>query len=327
MRIAILDDYQKVALKMADWSVLPAGTGVTVFNDNLAEDNAVVERLQFFEIVVAMRERTPFTRRRLECLPRLKLLVTTGPKNAAIDLDAATELGIVVSGTGALVNQTAELAWGLILALTRNIPQEDLATRNGCWQTTVGVGLHRKTLGILGLGKLGSSMARVGNAFGMSVIGWSQNLTRERASECGATWVTKEDLFARSDVLTIHLQLSERTRGLVGDRDLKMMKPTAYLVNTSRGPIVDEAALVEALRRHVIAGAGLDVFNREPLPHGHPLLGLRNVVLSPHMGYVTEESYRVYHRDCIEDIVTFIQGHPVRVINPAVLEGPGRLRS
>ncbi|MDO8473854.1 MAG: D-2-hydroxyacid dehydrogenase family protein, partial [Dehalococcoidia bacterium] len=227
---------------------------------------------------------------------------------------------ILVCGTGGVADHTLELTWGLVLATLRHIPQENLAVRQGRWQTTTGVSLQGKVLGVLGLGKIGSRMATVGNAFGMSVISWSQNLTAERASHFGATLVTKDELFARSDILTVHLQLSDRTRGLVGSRELALMKPTAYLINTSRGPIVDEMALVQALQDHAIAGAGLDVFDVEPLPRDHPFTRLSNAVLTPHLGYVTNEGYRIFYGDSVEDIAAFIRGRPVRVLNPAVLE-------
>jgi phosphoglycerate dehydrogenase-like enzyme len=315
VRVAILDDYQGVALQMADWGTLPAGTDVQVFRDHLADETAVAERLADFEVVVAMRERTPFPRRLLERLPTLRLLVTTGMRNASIDLAAATERGIVVCGTGGVGAATAELTWGLILALLRQIPREDAATRSGAWQVSVGVGLHDKTLGVLGLGNLGSRLATVGRAFGMRVIAWSQNLTAARAAEVGATLVGKDELLAQADILSIHLVLSERTRGLIGARELALMKPTAYLVNTSRGPIVDEAALIDALRRGAIAGAALDVFDVEPLPADHPLRSLPNTVVTPHLGYVTAETYRVFFGDAVQDIRSFLAGTPVRVLS------------
>ena len=270
-RVAILDDYQGVARRMADWASLPAGTEVVVFTDHLSETGAVAARLADFDAVVAMRERTPFPRALLERLPRLKLLVTTGMRNASIDVGAAVERKVVVCGTAGLPYPTAELTWGLILALVRRIPVEDRATREGRWQVSVGLGLNGKTLGVIGLGGLGSRVAKVGRAFEMDVVAWSQNLTAARAAEVGATLVSKDELLARSDVVTIHLVLGDRTRGLLGARELSRMKPTAYLVNTSRGPIVDEAALVAALREGTIAGAGLDVYDEEPLPLDHPL--------------------------------------------------------
>ena len=321
MRVAVLDDYQEVALKMADWSALPADTQIRVFSDHLASDDEVAERLRDFEIVVAMRERTPFDRGLLERLPNLQLLITTGMSNASIDLDSATDLGILVCGTGSgFKYPAAELTWGLILSLLRHIPREDAAIRQGHWQTTVGITLQDKVLGVLGLGQLGSRVATVGPAFGMSVIAWSQNLTAERAAQFGATMVTKDELFTRSDVLSIHLRLSDRTRDLVGTRELSLMKPTAYLINTSRGPIVNEAALVQALQAGTIAGAGLDVFDQEPLPPDHPLRYLDNTVVTPHLGYVTEERYQIYYRDIVEDIAAYLLSQPVRVLNPGVLE-------
>lgn len=312
--IAVLDDYQGVALKMADWSVLPPESQVRVFRDHLSDQGAVAERLRDFELVVAMRERTPFSRSQMERLPNLKLLVTTGMRNAAIDLEAASELGIMVCGTEGLPYPTAELTWGLILALLRQIPMEDRETRAGRWEVSMGTGLKGKVLGVLGLGNLGSQVATVGRAFGMSVIAWSQNLTRERAEQLGAELVGKEELLSRSDILTIHLVLSDRTRGLIGHREFGLMKPTAYLINTSRGPIVEEGTLVEALQNGTIAGAGLDVFDLEPLPLDHPLRRLENTVITPHMGYVTTETYRVFFGHAVEDIVAFLQGRPIRVL-------------
>ena len=313
----MLDDYHGVALQMADWSVLPSECRVEVFRDHLADLDAVANRLRDFEIVTCMRERTPFPRDLLNRLPNLRLLVTTGMRNAAIDLEAATERGILVCGTaGGPESPPAELTWGLILALVRHIPREDAATRHGHWGVTVGMSLENKVLGVLGLGRLGSTVARVGVAFKMSVLAWSQNLTAERAAQCGATLVVKDELFARSDIVTVHVQLSERTRGLVGARELALMKPTAYLVNTARGPIVDEAALVRALQARAIAGVGLDVFDEEPLPSNHPFKQLDNTLLMPHAGYVTEDQYRVRYRDTVDDIARYLEGAPIRVLNP-----------
>jgi phosphoglycerate dehydrogenase-like enzyme len=316
-RVAVLDDYQDAALQMADWSVLPPETKVQVFRDHLAGLEAVAERLQNFEIVVAMRERTPFPRSLLERLPTLKLLITTGMRNASIDVGAASDLGITVCGTQGVGYSTAELTWGLILALLRHIPQEDRATRDGRWQVSVGVGLREKVLGVIGLGNLGSQVATVGKAFGMSLLAWSQNLTAERAAQFGATLVSKDDLLSRSDIVTIHLVLSDRTRGLIGARELGLMKRTAYLINSSRGPIVDEPALVQALRQGTIAGAALDVYDEEPLPLDHPLRQLPNTVITPHLGYVTVEGYKVFYGHVVEDIQAFLQGQPVRVISAA----------
>jgi phosphoglycerate dehydrogenase-like enzyme len=315
--VAVLDDYQGVALEMADWNMLTPECQVQVFRDHLIEVEALAERLRDFEVVTCMRERTPFRRDLLERLPNLRLLVTTGMRNAAIDLQAATELGVLVCGTaGGPDSPPAELTWGLILALIRHIPREDAATRAGHWGTTVGLSLENKVLGVLGLGRLGAKVAKVGVAFEMSVIAWSQNLTAERAAQCGATFVTKDELFARSDILSVHVQLSARTRGLVGARELGLMKPSAYLINTARGPIVDEAALVHALQARTIAGAGLDVFDQEPLPPGHPLMSLDNTLLVPHIGYVTKEQYQVRYRDTVENIAAYLRGEPLRVLNP-----------
>jgi len=316
-RVAILDDYHGVALEMADWSALAPDCRVQVFRDHLTDRDALADRLRDFDVVTCMRERTPFRRDLLERLPNLRLLVTTGMRNAAIDVEAATDLGVLVCGTaGGPESPPAELTWGLILALVRHIPREDAATRRGHWGTTVGMSLENRVLGVLGLGRLGAKVARVGATFEMSVIAWSQNLTAERAAQCGATLVTKDELFARSDILTIHVQLSERTRGLVGARELSLMQPTAYLINTARGPIVDETALVQALQARAIAGAGLDVFDQEPLPPDHPFKQLDNTLLMPHAGYVTEAQYRVRYRDSVEDIAAYLRGAPLRVLNP-----------
>lgn len=316
-RVALLDDYQDVALQMADWQSLPADVEVRVFRDHLSDENALVERLKDVNIIMAMRERTPFQRSLLERLPNLKLLITAGMRNAAIDLQAASDCGVMVCGTEGLGYPTAELTWGLILCLLRRIPREDQATRNGQWQVTTGLGLQGKTLGLMGLGRLGSQVAEVGRAFKMKLLAWSQNLTAERAAAHGATLVSKDDLLAQSDILSIHLVLSDRTRGLIGARELGLMKPSAYLVNTSRGPIVDEPALIQALENGTIAGAGLDVFDVEPLPLDHPLRRLDNIVITPHLGYVTDETYRVFYGHALEDMQAFLKGEPLRVLNPA----------
>jgi len=313
-KVAVLDDYQGVALEMADWGSLPDGVSVDVFSDHLSDEDEVAGRLRPYDAVVAMRERTPFRRGLIERLPNLRLLVTTGMRNASIDVAAANDNGVTVCGTNGLPYPTAELTWGLILASVRKIPTEDRATREGHWQATMGEGLRGKTLGALGLGNLGSQVATVGVAFGMRVIAWSQNLTAERASQFGAELVSKEELLRSSDILTIHTILSRRTRGLIGADELAMMKRSAYLVNTSRGPIVDEEALIAALRSGAIAGAGLDVFNVEPLPLDHPLRSLPNTVLTPHMGYVTSETYRIFYGDAVEDIRAFLAGAPIREI-------------
>ena len=315
-RVALLDDYQGVARSMADWKSLPADTEVVVFKDHLADEKALAARLADFDIIMAMRERTPFPRSLFERLPKLRLLITAGMRNASIDMKAAAERGVLVGGTAGLPYPTAELAWGLILSLARRIPAEDRATREGRWQTSVGLGLNGKTLGVLGLGTLGSRAARVGRAFEMEVLAWSQNLTAERAAEVGATLVPKDELLARSDFVSIHLVLGERTRGLIGARELGLMKWSAYLVNTSRGPIVDEAALIRALQDGTIAGAGLDVFDEEPLPPDHPFRRLPNTAITPHLGYVTEETYRIFYGQALEDITAYLGGTPLRVLRP-----------
>ena len=314
-RAAVLDDYQEVAREMTDWGSLPAGVSVDFFADHLSADDDVARRLAPYEIVVAMRERTPFQRTLFSRLPNLKLLVTTGMRNASIDMAAAAEHGVTVCGTDGLPYPTAELTWALILALVRKVPTEDAATRAGQWQVTMGEGLRGKTLGVIGLGRLGSQVGTIGAAFGMNLLAWSQNLTAERAAEFGARLVSKEELLSESDIVTIHLVLSGRTRGLVGESELSLMKRSAYLVNTSRGPIVDEIALIGALESRAIAGAGLDVFDIEPLPLDHKLRSLPNTVLTPHMGYVTAETYRIFYRDAVEDIAAFLLGKPVRVIS------------
>jgi phosphoglycerate dehydrogenase-like enzyme len=322
VKVAILDDYQGAAADMADWSQLPPGTGLHIFRDHLADEDNLVERLKGFQVVMGMRERTPFPRSLLTRLPELRLLITTGGGNASFDLRAATELGIVACGTGGAGEGPTELTWGLILGLVRQIPQEDQQTRQGKWGTTVGIGLKGKNLGLLGLGNIGSKVARVGNAFDMNVIAWSQNLTAQRAAECRATLVSKDTLFREADILSIHVRLSNRTRGLVAARELGLMKKSAYLVNISRGPIVDEAALVNALQRKAIAGAAIDTFDVEPLPPDHPFLRLDNTLLTPHIGYVSQESYQAYYTGVVEDIRAFASGEPIRVLNPEVLEAP-----
>jgi phosphoglycerate dehydrogenase-like enzyme len=315
-RVALLDDYQGAALGMADWKSLPTGTEVVVFKDHLADEDALATRLADFDVIMALRERTPFPRPLLERLPKLKLLITAGMRNASIDMKAAAERGVLVCGTSGLPYPTAELAWGLILGLVRRIPAEDRATREGRWQTSLGLGLNGKTLGVLGLGTLGSRVARVGRALEMKVLAWSQNLTAERAAAEDAMLVAKDDLLARSDVVSIHLVLGERTRGLIGERELGLMKRSAYLVNTSRGPIVDEGALIRALQDGTIAGAGLDVFDEEPLPRDHPFRRLPNIVITPHLGYVTEETYRIFYGQAVEDIKAYLGGTPLRVLHP-----------
>jgi phosphoglycerate dehydrogenase-like enzyme len=315
-RIAVLDDYQSVAASFCDWAAVPDPVQVVEFHDHVADEDALVARLEPFDVVVAMRERTDFRRSVLSRLPNLRLLVTTGARNKSIDVAAAAELGITVCGTGAHYSNTVELTWALILAAARHVPQEDAAIRAGGWQHTIGTDLAGATLGVVGLGRLGSHVARIGQAFEMNVIAWSQNLTDERAVEVGVRRVERDELFATADVVTIHLLLSKRTRGLIGRDDLALMKHTAVLVNTSRGPIVDEAALIEVLRDGRLGGAGLDVFDQEPLPADHPLRDLRRAVLTPHIGYVTRGTYELFFRDAVEDVAAFLAGAPVRVITP-----------
>jgi phosphoglycerate dehydrogenase-like enzyme len=312
-RVAILDDYQEVAARYL--GPLGDGVEVAVFHDHLADEDDLVARLAAFDSVVAMRERTPFPARVLERLPSLRLLVTTGMSNASIDLEAALRAGVVVCGTAGRGASTGELAIGLIVGLARRIPQEDAALRAGRWQTTLGIGLAGKTLGVVGLGRIGAQVATVGRALGMDVVAWSENLTDARASEVGVRRsASLRELLDGSDVVTIHLRLSERTRGLLGRGELAAMKPTALLVNTSRGPIVDEDALVDALTTGGIAGAALDVFDEEPLLAGHPLLTAPNTVLTPHLGYVVDDNYAEYFKDAAEDVRAFLAGEPVRVL-------------
>jgi D-3-phosphoglycerate dehydrogenase len=315
-RIAILDDYQHVALKMADWSALPPDCELVVFDRNLATEDEAARALADFDVVCLLRERMPMPRTLIERLPALKLIVVTGAHNRTLDLAAAKDRGITVSHTRGGDSQyaTPELAWGLILSLMRRIPQEHQRMREGGWQETVGTALYGQTLSILGLGRLGSRMASIGRAFGMAVLAWSQNLTAERAEAAGATLVAKDELFARADVLTIHLVLGERSRGLVGAAELARMKKSAVLVNTSRGPIVDEDALLKALREGTIAGAALDVYAKEPLPRDHELREAPRTLLSPHLGYVTTGTYEVFYRDAVEDIAAWMRGEPIRVL-------------
>ncbi len=312
-RVAILDDYQSAALRSADWSPLESRAEVTVFTDHLDDVAALAERLLPFPVVCAMRERTAFTRDLFDRLPNLELLVTTGMANASIDLDAARSCGVTVCGTGSVAHATPELTWALILAATRDLPAETASVAAGGWQVGVGGDLHGRTLGILGLGRIGGAVAKVALAFGMRVVAWSQNLTAEAASAHGVTRVDREALFREADILTIHLKLSERTRGLVGAAELAHMKPGALLVNTSRGPIVDEAALLAVLRAGRV-GAALDVFEPEPLPAGHPFRTMPNVLVTPHIGYVTRATYAVFFRDTVEDVAAWLDGAPVRVL-------------
>ena len=307
MQLAILDDYQNVALRFADWSRIQRMADITVFKDHLSDPDDVVARLQPFDVLCVMRERTPLPREIIERLPRLKMIASTGPGNASIDEQAARERNIHLTNTGYRSTPTIELTWALILASARNLVGEATSLRASGWQTLIGRELSGRVLGVLGLGRIGSEIARIGAVFGMEVIAWSQNLTAEYARAAGAQWVPKDELFRRSDVLTIHLVLSDRTRGLVNAADLAAMKPTSWLVNTSRGVIVDENALIDALTSKSIAGAALDVFDTEPLPAGQPLRTLANVVATPHIGYVARDLYRTFYRDAAANIEAWLQ--------------------
>lgn len=315
VRAAVLDDYQNVALTFADWSPITRDVEVKVFDKPFANQAEVIKALQGFAIIVGMRERTPFPRKVIEAFPDLKLLITTGARNNSFDVKACSERGITVCGTGVVGSPTTGTAFGLMLELTRRVGFENARLKAGApWQVIIGRDLEGLTLGILGLGKLGQRSATVGKAFGMKTIAWSQNLTPEKAQAGGAELVTKEDLFRSADVVTIHLVLSDRSRGLVGAKELGLMKKTSYLVNTSRGPIVDEKALIATLQSKSIAGAGLDVFDVEPLPLDHPFRKMDNVVITPHLGYVSEQNYRKYFPDIVEDIRAWLDGKPVRVV-------------
>ncbi|HSE69717.1 MAG TPA: D-2-hydroxyacid dehydrogenase family protein [Nocardioidaceae bacterium] len=312
MRIAVLDDYQGVALEMADWSPVLARAEVDVFTDHVRDVDALAERLAPHDVVVVMRERTPVPEALLERLPNLRLIVSTGRRNAAVDVAAARARGIEVCGTPSLATAPAELTWALVLGLARHLPAEAAGVRAGGWQTTVGRDLHGRTLGILGLGRIGTQVAQVGVAFGMDVVAWSANLTDERAAEAGARRVDLDTLLAGSDVVTLHLVLGERTQGLLGRRELALMKPDALLVNTARAGLVDTHALVDALAAGRLGGAGLDVFDEEPLPVDHPLRGEPRALLTPHLGYVTEDVYRTFFAGVVEDILAFWGGTPLR---------------
>jgi len=314
-RLAILDDYQGVARSMGPWDRLP-GLEVTVFRDTLTDREALVRRLEPFDAILAMRERTPFPRDLIERLANLRLLITTAARNRSIDAASCAGKGIVFCGTPSHGDPTVDIAWGLIIGLMRDLPAQQQALREGRWQTSVGTALEGQTLGVVGLGKLGGRVAKVAQAFGMKVIAWSQNLTGERAAEIGATRVDKARLFAEADVVTLHLILSDRSRGIVGADDLARMKKTAFIVNTSRGPLIEQDALIAALREGRIAGAGLDVFDIEPLPPGHPILAAPNTMLTPHLGYVSQQNYSAYYAGCVEAIEAFNRGAPVRVIAP-----------
>ena len=312
MRIAILDDYQNVSHQFADWSRLAADHDITVFNAPLTDRAA---QLKAFDIICAMRERTVFDRALIEQLPNLKLIVTTGMRNASIDSAACADRNVLVCGTGSHGQAAGELTFALIMALARVLPQEIASLRAGTWQQSIGRALYGSTLGIIGLGQIGKQMADFAKPFGMNVLAWSQNLTEARCAEVGVGYAPKNDLLAQSDFVTIHLKLSDRTRGFFGAAEFAAMKPDAYLVNTARGPIVDQDALIDAVTNGRIAGAALDVFDEEPLPAGHPLLDAPNLLLTPHLGYVTREIYAIFYSDTIEAIDAFLAGNPVRVIS------------
>ena len=316
VRVAILDDYQNVALKLADWGKLGKDVEVKVFNEAVRRTNDdTIRDCKGFQVVSMMRERTPFPRKVIEALPDLKLLITTGARNASIDMAACAERGVTVCGTTSYGNPTTGIAFGLMIELTRRIGWENARMKAGeKWQVTLGRDLEGDTLGILGLGKLGTRAAGVGKAFGMKVIAWSQNLTPEKCKEAGVEYVSKQDLFRQADFVSVHLQLSDRSRGLVTAQDLGAMKKTAYIINTSRGPIIDETALIAALNNKAIAGAGLDVFDVEPLPTDHPFRRMDNVVITPHLGYVSQQNYERYFPDIVECIRGWMDGKPVRVV-------------
>jgi phosphoglycerate dehydrogenase-like enzyme len=314
IKVAILDDYQDVALTSADWSPLAGKAEITVFRDSVPMGPALIERLRPFDAVVAMRERTPFKEPLLSSLPNLRFISSTGRRNAAIDLACAKSRNVMVSHTGYAPHGAIEHTWALILAALRHIPEETAAFRSGLWQTRVGIDLKGKTLGVMGLGTIGSAIAKVAQAFDMQVIAWSQNLTEEAARDAGARRVDKEELFRRADIITLHLLLSRRSRGIVGAADLALMKPSAWLINSARGPLIDEAALIECLTEKRIAGAALDVYDEEPLPAGHPFRQLDTVLATPHIGYVTEDTYRIFYRDSVENIVAWLAGQPIRLL-------------
>jgi D-3-phosphoglycerate dehydrogenase len=318
-RCAVLDDYQSVALKMADWSKVAPDLDIKVFSAPLDGPDAVARALKGFAIICAMRERTPFPRQLIEALPDLRLLVTTGMVNRAIDLEAAKERNVMVCGTPSFGNPTTGIAWGLILELTRRIGHENARLKGGAlWQSVLGTDVEGLTLGVIGLGKLATRVAEVGRAFRMKVLAWSQNITPERAQAAGVGYAAgKEEVLRQSDIVSIHIPLTPKSRGLIGAQELALMKPSGFLINTSRGPIVEEAALVAALREKKIAGAGLDVYDIEPLPREHPLRQLDNVVLAPHLGYASQQNYRAYFAGVVEDIRGFLDGKPVRVLTAA----------
>jgi D-3-phosphoglycerate dehydrogenase len=316
-RCAVLDDYQNIALSMADWSPVKSELDIKIFNEPFGGSEEVLKALQGFPIICAMRERTAFPRQVIEALPDLRLLITTGARNNSIDVAAAKERDVVVCGTPSFGNPTAGITVGLMLEMTRRIGYEHARLKAGApWQSTIGLDLEGLTLGVIGLGKLGVRVSNLAKAFGMKTIAWSQNMTPEKAREHAVDYVSKEELFRQADIVTVHVQLSDRTRGLIGAKEIGVMKPSAYLINTSRGPIIEDTALLAALREKRIAGAGLDVFDVEPLPLDHPYRKMDNVVITPHLGYVSVQNYRGYFKGIVEDIRAWLDGKPVRVITP-----------
>ncbi|MCF0054879.1 D-2-hydroxyacid dehydrogenase family protein [Dyadobacter sp. CY356] len=306
IKIAVLDDYQNVALQMADWTTLEKLSDVTVFNNHLFEQDEIVERLKPFDVICLMRERTPVNHELLSRLPNLKLIVSTGFRNASIDSVAVTELGIKLENTGYIGSGAPELTWALLMAIARKIPQENVSLKNGGWQNVIGTDLKGKTIGLVGLGTIGEKIASIARVFDMNVIAWSTNLTEEKAASKGVRAVSKEYLFQNADFISVHLVLSDRSKGIIGAADLAMMKPTAYLINTSRGPLMDENALIDVLKENKIAGAALDVFETEPLPADHPFRTLDNVLATPHIGYVTEDTYKLFYEDTVKIIENWI---------------------
>ncbi len=309
LKVAILDDFQRVATSYADWSVITDRVEITIFDQHEADETRLIQRLFPFEIICVMRERTPLSRKILSQLPKCKLIVSTGARNASIDLSAAEEFGITVKNTGYLASGAPELTWGLLLAIARHIPQESLNLRSGNWQTTIGTDLKGKTIGIIGLGRIGSRIAKYAQAFEMRILAWSPNLTREKAIEAGAFSVSKDELFKESDFITVHMVLSERSKELIKMHELKLMKPTAYLINTSRGPLIRESDLIEILCERKIGGAALDVYDTEPLNPDHPFRKLENVLATPHIGFVTEETYRLFYQDTVRAIESWLATH------------------
>lgn len=306
-QVAILDDYQKAALKTGDWSILNDKMELTVFHDHIFDTDLIIERLKPFDVICVMRERTPLTKEIFAGLPKLKLVVSTGMRNASIDLAAAAENGVEIAHTGYVSSGAPEFTWALLMAMVKQIPQENRSLRAGGWQIGVGGDLKGKTLGIIGLGKIGKKIAAIAKVFDMEVMAWSTNLTEEMATDAGAKLVSKEELFKKADFISVHLVLSERSKGIIKGNDLALMKPTAYLINTSRGPLVDEAALINMLQSGKIAGAALDVFDQEPLAENHPFRTLHNVLATPHIGFVTEETYKLFFEDTIKILDAYCQ--------------------